>query len=117
MGLYIFINEQDRKSMRSVTQDGINNLFQDALDYDESLMITEQKYTERISTGLFSSKSVDRFTYNIYHEIQARNGSAYQAVLLSSASGNSEVVIAYLHGIINGVIHHQFKTENSEPKS
>lgn len=101
MGLYTYITETDRINMRKVKDINVNELFQEALEHDKSLMITER--VETIKEGLFKkSKEVSFFT--VYHETPAFDGSAYQARVQSSASGSKSIVIAYLYGIINGAL-------------
>ena len=101
MGLYTYIEETDRINMRKVKDINVNDIFQEALEHDKSLMITER--VDTIKEGLFRKpKKVSYFT--IYHETPAYNGSAYQARVQLSASGSKEVVVAYLYGIINGAL-------------
>lgn len=101
MGLYMYVSEEDRLKKRSVTDTYVNEEFQEALKCDPSLMI-EERYSW-IKKGLF--KRIRIATYNIYHEAPASDGSAYQARLQMSASGDKTKAIAYLHGIANGVTH------------
>ena len=51
MGLYTYITETDRINMRKVKDINVNELFQEALEHDKSLMITER--VETIKEGLF----------------------------------------------------------------
>lgn len=104
MGLYIFISAEDRILKRMVHSDEeVNELFQSALKFDGSLMIDE--YQVKAKTGLFKSKLETR--YNLYHETPAADGSPYQARQQFSGSGRKDIVISYLHGIINGVRHYK----------
>lgn len=99
MGLYTYITETDRINMRKVKDINVNELFQEALEHDKSLMMTER--VETIKEGLFKKpKKISYFT--VYHETPAFDGSAYQARVQSSASGSKPIVVAYLYGIING---------------
>lgn len=101
MGLYTYITETDRINMRKVKDIDVNELFQEALKHDKSLMMTER--VETIKEGLFRKpKKVSYFT--VYHETPAFDGSAYQARFQSSASGSKSIVVAYLYGIINGAL-------------
>ncbi|MFV0392430.1 MAG: hypothetical protein ACK5KP_11205 [Paludibacteraceae bacterium] len=87
--------------MRKVKDIDVNELFQEALKHDKSLMMTER--VETIKEGLFRKpKKVSYFT--VYHETPAFDGSAYQARFQSSASGSKSIVVAYLYGIINGAL-------------
>ena len=100
MGLYMYVSEQDRISKRKVSDEAMNELFQDALLHDPSLMIEEHIF--KVTKGIFKKRIEIKTTYSIYHETPAYDGSAYQARLQSSASGEANVVVAYLHGLING---------------
>ena len=101
MGLYTYITEADRINMRKVKDINVNELLQEALKHDKSLMITER--IETIKEGLFKKlKNVIYFT--VYHETPAFDGSAYQARVQLSASGSKSIVVAYLYGIINGAL-------------
>lgn len=101
MGLYIYISEQDRVTKRKVEDEYVNQEFQEALKYDPSLMI-EQK-TIVVKSGWLKTKTATIF--DIYHETPAHDGSAYQARCQFSGSGEKNIVIAYLHGIINCGYH------------
>lgn len=101
MGAYIYITENDRIDMRKVADTDLDTEFQEALKYDPSLMISE--YTRLVRKGLFKKDYVK--SYSIYHESPAFDGSTYQARLQGSACGTKEIVITYLHGIINGCLH------------
>ncbi len=101
MGLYKYINEQDRISMREVNDIEVKEVFQEALVHDPSLMIYETILT--VNDGFFKKKKV--LTYSIYHEIFSENGTpTYEAKYQISASGPKELTMAYLFGIINGSI-------------
>lgn len=100
MGCYIYINENDQKSKRVVEDKQINNLLQEALQYDKSLMVSSHSYSERKS--IFHKKKKVTF-YTLFHEVFDTNGnSIFQAREQFSGSGKKEVVLAYLYGIING---------------
>lgn len=106
MGAYMYVLEQDRITKRKVSDEYVNEEFQEALKYDPSLMIEEYKYKPKrsfFSSWFNNDKTETRYT--VYHETPAFDGSAYQARLQASASGDKKVVIAYLHGIINGIVH------------
>jgi len=108
MGAYIFITTQDRITMRKVSDEYVNEEFQEALKHDPSLMIEEHKPV--FKRRLFSYWSKNRepeTTYSIYHETHAFDKTPYQARLQGSGSGDKRVVIAYLHGIINGSVHRE----------
>lgn len=100
MGCYMYINEYDQKSKRVVEDKEINNLLQEALKYDKSLMISSHSYYERKS--IFHKKQKIVF-YTLFHEVFDKNGNSFfQAREQFSGSGRKEVVLAYLYGIING---------------
>lgn len=109
MGLYMYVSEEDRISKRKVSDEYINEEFQEALKYDPSLMIEAYPHIKKVRTGLFKSQMVDDTRYNIYHETPCTSGAPYQARLQGSGSGGKEIVIAYLHGIINGAVHNSNK--------
>ena len=100
----MYVSEQDRITKRKVDEEYINGEFQEALKCDPSLMI-EQVLRRIVKKGWFKSTRTAEYYYNIYHETPATDGSAYQARYQASGSGKPEVVVAYLHGIINGVNH------------
>lgn len=96
----MYINENDQKSKRVVEDKEINDLLQEALQYDKSLMISSHCYFERKSI-FHKWKKVT--TYSLYHEVFDKNGNShFQARQQFSGSGKKEVVLAYLYGIING---------------
>ena len=103
MGLYMYVSEEDRKTKRRVDDIEVNSAFQDALQFDKSLMIEEHKCYRK---KWFKNEYVQtQIWWDVYHETPGYDGSAYQARLQLSASGSKEKVIAYLHGIVNGICH------------
>lgn len=102
MGLYMYVTGQDRVTKRKVTDKAVNEEFQEALKFDPSLMIEEIVTTARV--GIFRKK-VTKTVYFLYHESPAYGGEPYQARMQQSGSGEKGIVIAYLHGIINGCTH------------
>ena len=98
----MYVNEMDRTIKRRVSEPKLNDLFREALKYDSSLMIEEYSHIERI--GWFGKRQITT-RYNIFHETPAHDGAAYQARYQISGSGEKSIVIAYLHGIINGALH------------
>jgi len=103
MGLYIYVSNEDRITKRNISDALVNKEFQVALIHDPSLMIEE--HIHKIVKGVFKKRIEDKTTYSVYHETPAHDGSAYQARLQMSGSGDKQIVIAYLHGIINGSVH------------
>jgi len=104
MGMYMYVSEQDRIEKRKVSQKAINDIFQEALSYCPSLMIEERVRYESKRIGLFRFTKLAVYTYNVFHETPALDGSPYQAMYMSCACGNVNVVFAYLYGIINGAM-------------
>lgn len=100
MGLYMYTSDEDRIEKRKVTDPVLNYEFQEALKYDSSLMIEE--HTIKVTKGIFKRTIQYETLYSVYHETPAHDGSSYQARLQFSGSGNKQIVVAYLHGIING---------------
>jgi hypothetical protein len=102
MGLYTYITDQERVSMRKVFDPELNELFQEALQFDPSLLIKNYpvRIRKKLIKGWFSSTIETR--YELYHETPASDGTAYQARIQISASKNMDTLVAYLHGIING---------------
>lgn len=99
MGLYIYITDQDRIDMRKINDPQIMEVFNEALQYDPTLMISET--TIIVKDGWFKKKKTVS-NFNIFHECFAPNGTpAHQARQQLSASGSKQIVIAYLYGIIN----------------
>jgi hypothetical protein len=93
------VSDQDRITKRVVKDKDVNEDFQEALKHDSSLMIEENYHLKK--NGWFGKKERVAW-YQIYHETPAYDGSAYQAIYHTSGSGEKRIVIAYLHGIING---------------
>ena len=100
----MYVTNEDRVNKRKVSDAFVNEEFQEALKCDHSLMIEE--YIPKPKSGFFSWKD-DEPTYSVYHEEPTHDGSPYQARLQASGSGTKAVVIAYLHGIINGAAAQQ----------
>lgn len=100
MGLYIYLNSTDYKTMRTINDKDIQELFDEALEIDRSLMIWEHIYYDR--PKWYKKKNIV-YSYRVYHEQYDFNGNTiYQAREQSSACGDKKVVMAYLYGIING---------------
>jgi hypothetical protein len=100
MGMYMYVNEQDRIDKRKVVgNDYLYEEFQAALKCCPSLMIDSHNHVEY--KGLFRKKVLKTY-YSIYHETPAFDGTPYQARYQFSACSDVQTIIAYLHGIING---------------
>lgn len=101
MGLYMYITEADRKRFKKVTTDKeLKDLFEEAVELDNSLLISEHSWTEK----KWFKKPIIKHSYQIYHDCSP-NKPAYEARYQLSASGDKNVVMTYLYGIINGVLH------------
>lgn len=100
MGIYTYISEQDRINWRKVDDVELKELFDEALQCDNTLMITENRILKKI--GLFGTKIV--ITYSIYHECFMNGNPTFEARQQISASGSKQIVSAYLYGIINGCV-------------
>jgi uncharacterized membrane protein YheB (UPF0754 family) len=101
----MYLNDTDLKSLRSVEDQEMNELFQEALSYDKTLMISSINVRKK---KWFSKKYNNEIYYNIYHEILNDNGkSMYEAREMLCASGNKAITMAYLYGIINGNLHNK----------
>jgi len=99
MGAYTYINDQDIINWRKVEDDDVNEIFQEAREYDDSLMIT-QNYVEK--WRLFK-KPLRIKHFSVYHQSRHLGGNfSYEARFQASGSGEKRVVLAYLYGIMNG---------------
>jgi hypothetical protein len=93
--------------MRKVEDREIQELFNEALQHDKSLLISERCVIKK--TGLFF-KSKEETEYSIYHQTFLDSGiSAHEARAQISASGSKAIAMAYLFGIINGSLARQRK--------
>jgi len=104
MGMYAYITDEDRITKRRCDDPEVNEAFQGAVALDPSLMI-EQRVEYRPGKWIWS-KDVPYTYFNLYHETPAFDGSAYQMRYQASGSGSKQIVMAYLHGIYNGILHH-----------
>lgn len=98
--MYRFITEEETRRLKSVSDKELNEVFQYALKFNDTILIEEN--TRLVHEGWFSRKRVAKTTYSVYHESRAHDGSAYQARYQNCASGDASIVFAYLFGIING---------------
>lgn len=100
MGCYIYINENEKKSKRNVEDKELNELLQEALKYDKTIMLSSYSVYEK---KLLFDKKKAIVHYSLYHEIFNNKGeSMMEARQQISGSGKKEIVSAYLYGIING---------------
>lgn len=103
MGIYALINDQDRINMRLVKDLDIKEVFEEALKYDKSLMISETIFIDK---KYWWSKPIEVKHFSVLHEQFSNDGtrSAYRAREQLSACGSKQTVLAYLYGIINGYL-------------
>lgn len=99
MGLYQYITHQDRISMKIVKDKYLQEAFDEALKYDNSLLISSHIHYEK---KCFFSKWKEVIHYTIMHETHPKSETPYQARVQSSAMGDKSIIFAYLYGIING---------------
>ena len=110
MGCYIYINENEQNSKRTVEDKELNELLQEALKYDKTIMLSSYSVYEKKS--LFDKKK-EIVHYSLYHEIFNNKGeSMMEARQQISGSGKKEIVSAYLYGIINGANAYKLSYEN-----
>lgn len=104
----MYLTDNDRKSMKSVEDQELNEVFQEALEYDPSLLINSWNNTIK----RFWRKNKLETVYQIYHDDDYTK-PPYQARYQLSACGNSNVIKTYLYGIMNGSIarDEKLKTE------
>lgn len=100
MAAYMYLTESDRKKLiEPLPDEDVNEAFQEALKYDNSLLITSYHVLRKS----LLRKTTTETMYQLYHDC-APDKPAYQARYQISASGKKNSVIAYLHGIINGAL-------------
>lgn len=102
--MYRFITEEETRRLKSVSDKELNDVFQDALGFDDTILIEENTRVIQHSNWFSNParKRRTKTTYTVYHESRAHDGSAYQARYQTCASGDASIVFAYLFGIING---------------
>lgn len=105
MGLFIYISEEETKRLKTVSDPELNELFQEALSVDSSLLIDEKEF---MKTGWFGRHKYDK-RYTLYHESRAHDGSAYQAQQVFGISSTKLSAMTYLFGIINGAFANEKK--------
>jgi len=92
MGIYRYVNHYD--NYNELSDDPLQELFDEAKELDPSLLISEHHLVEKNIFG----KQKWTTTYTVYHA----DKGFFQAREQMSGSGSKEVVVAYLYGIING---------------
>ena len=73
MGCYIYINENEQKIKRTVEDKELNELLQEALKYDKTIMLSSYSVYEKKS--LFDKKKAI-VHYSLYHEIFNSKGES-----------------------------------------
>lgn len=111
MGLYIYITEEETKRLKTVSDPELNELFQEALQADESLLIEEdyRRIKKKGYKGWLMGEKEKTFDYTVYHESRAHDGSAYQAQQVYGISSTKLSAMTYLFGIINGAFANEKK--------
>lgn len=108
--MYRFITEEETKKLKTISDTELNTLFQEALQFDDTLLIEESQV---VAKGGWFSKTRFKQIYTVYHESRAFDGSAYQARYMSFATGvDRKILSAYLFGIINGGIKARKEVQN-----
>lgn len=105
MGMYIYVTKEDVKRMKTIIGDAeLNELFQEALEYNNYLLIEENYYYRRKKgyRGWLLGEKVKAFEYRLSFEFPALDGSPYQAQYITACGNDRKSVITYLYGIING---------------
>lgn len=105
MGMYRYVTEEEVKRMKTVSGDiGIDTLLQEALQYNQDLLVEEnfRYYNKKGYRGWLLGEREKKFYYQVYFESPAYDGSAYQAMYVTSVGSARESVVTYLFGIING---------------
>lgn len=100
MGMYMYITDWDRQQLIKVTSDKeVKELFKEARELDNSLLISEYSWSEK----KWFKKPVTKHRYQIFHDCSP-DSSPYQARYQMSASGDKNIIMTYLYGIINGAL-------------
>ena len=113
MGLYMYVNQQDIDNMKKVEDKDVNREFQAALKIEPRLLMIQKTFWKNM--GWFKKSEPIQY-FDMYYEVPAANGMPYQARMQFSGSGTKDVVIAYLHGLINGAQLKQ-DSDDLEPQS
>lgn len=109
MGLYTYINENDYKNWSKVSHEELNELFQEARELDDSLLISERSWVEKS----WFKKSCEVTAYTVFHNSPAADGSLYQARQMLGVGSSIQSVTTYLYGIINGALSVKRKNLNN----
>lgn len=102
MGLYRYITEEEIRQLKTVKDETLNEILQEALKYDDSLLVEEQICLVQKAKVFPPRKEIKGTIYTVYHESPSFDGSAYQAQYMSFATNvDRNIVAVYLFGIIN----------------
>lgn len=99
----IYLTEEDRSTYRELihSDEEFKEIFKEALSYAPSLMIKENKITEK---GNIFRKSRTYIEYALYMEMYSKSGRPmYQAQVLRCGSGTRDKTAAYLFGLVNAI--------------
>lgn len=99
--------------MKSVSDKELNELLQQALKYDDTLLIDEE--IVYVKKGWFS-KVTQETKHKLFHESRSVDGKPYQAQYMLGVDGGVLQITAYLMGIINGGEAMKRKLENEQRK-
>lgn len=104
MGFYIYVNKEDVKRMKEIASDrGLDEVFQMALKYHKELLIEESYHYVRDKFWVINGKKKKCFTYTVYEEAKASDGSPYQARYVPFLTNVSrKELLIYLYGAIDG---------------
>lgn len=115
--MYIYVTDLDVKRMSYLnTNEGLNELLQEARVFDNSILISEDyyyTYKKGYRGWLFGEKE-KKFRYTLYHNSPAHDGSPYQALQMSCTSSGVECIIAYLYGVINCALHNKLTNRDEQ---
>lgn len=98
--MYTYFPDWSRPNNLKVEDPGLNELFQEALGHDKSLLISEHMRSERKSI-FHKRKYIPE--YQIYHRCRDLNGN-FTIEGQYSVGGDKRIIVTYLLGIINGVL-------------
>lgn len=102
----MYLTDRDIVKYTTVDDKELQDVFDEALKYDESLLISMFDVHYR---GKWWQRKTFTVHYQIYHQQYLPNGQfAMEARQMQCASGDKKLAMAYLYGIINGVNKDKF---------
>lgn len=100
MGVYIYIDNYDKKRMKNVTDEDVNEAYNEAIKYDPTLLVSESTEIYYRKICLFLNQRKTKTVYKVYSEVIGDDGqSLYQAEQIPYATGNKRVAIAFFKGV------------------